>query len=54
VHKAETIKQPHRIVIADKRFIIPKDALDLFDPEQQYCIYYAPHSRKIVAVDDMR
>lgn len=54
VRKAETIKQPHRIMIADKRFIIPKDALDLFNPEQEYCIYYASHSRKIVAVDDMR
>lgn len=46
------INQPHRVQIEDMNFIIPKDALDLFQPEQAYCIYYAPHSRKIVSVGE--
>jgi len=46
------LNQPTRIQVDAMRFTVPKDAPDLFDPDQTYCVYYATHSKKIVSVTE--
>ena len=52
LHPAVGINASDKVEIENMTFRLPKNGLQVLDAETAYCIYYAPHSKRIISIEE--